>query len=300
MNRVMKKHPIWQIMVSVVFTIITLALGGCAIDVSTATFVHQDKEVTPIDTTQLHQRVNRDEAEVSITTVQLTNAQGIMLKGIAVSYPEPVVNIVFFGGNGMTISKSSGLMHQFGKIPANILWVDYQGMGASQKAPGMRMANIKADALQIYDYGKSVFPGSLPTVVHGLSMGSIVASYVASVREVDGLVLDGAINRITDVAQNMVPQWTKYFTYLSVSADLAMVDNADYIRNYHGPLLILAGRDDELTPVAFGRELYDVSPSYNKEIIMVPGARHAENMEHRKVVPRYREFLRSFELYPGY
>lgn len=277
-----------------------LLVSGCAIDVSTASFVHQDTTITPIDTTQLHQRVNEDEAEVSITTVELTNAQGVALKGIAVSYPNPVVNIVFFGGNGMTISKSSGLMHRFGKIPANVLWVDYQGMGASQKTSSMRMANIKADALQVYDYGKSVFPATLPTVVHGLSMGSIVASYVATVREVDGLVLDGAVNRITDVAQNMIPEWTRYFTYLSVSADLAMVDNADYIRNYQGPLLILAGREDELTPAAFGRELYDVSPSFNKEILVVPGARHAENMENDKVIPRYRDFINSFEQYPGY
>ena len=60
----------------------------------------------PLDTTQLHQRVNEDEAEVSITTVELTNAQGLTLKGVAVSYPNPVVNIVFFAGNGYHITKS--------------------------------------------------------------------------------------------------------------------------------------------------------------------------------------------------
>ncbi len=254
----------------------------------------------PLDTTQLHQRVNEDEAEVSITTVELTNAQGLTLKGVAVSYPDPVVNIVFFAGNGMSISNSSGLMHRFGQIPANILWVDYQGVGASQKAASMRMANLKADALQVYDYGRSVFPSHLPTVVHGISMGSIVASYVASVRDVDGLVLDGPINRVTDVAQNMIPAWTKYFTYLEVSADLALVDNADYIRNYQGPLMILTGRNDELTPVKFGRELYDISPSMNKEIIIVPGAEHAETMEHRRVIPKYLEFISSFDQFPGY
>lgn len=278
----------------------SVGLSGCAIDVSSGSFVHQDPSVLPLDTTQLHQRVNEDEAEVSITTVELTNAQGLTLKGVAVSYPNPVVNIVFFAGNGMSISNSSGLMHRFGQIPANILWVDYQGVGASQKAASMRMANLKADALQVYDYGRSVFPDKLPTVVHGISMGSIVASYVASVRDVDGLVLDGPINRITDVAQNMVPSWTKYFTYLEVSADLALVDNADYIRNYHGPLLILTGRDDQLTPVKFGRELYDTSTSLNKEIIIVPGAGHGETMEHRRVAPKYREFIESFDKFPGY
>lgn len=283
------------------FVLLSLCMlvTGCAIDVSSSSFVQQDSKITPIDTTQLHKRVNDDEAEVSITTVELTNAQGLTLKGIAVSYPNPVVNIVFYGGNGMSISRSSGLMHQFGQIPANILWVDYQGVGASEKASTMRMANLKADALQVFDYGKSVFPNSLPTVVHGLSMGSIVGSYVASVRDVDGLVLDGPVNRITDVAQNMVPEWSKYFTYLAVSADLALVDNADYIRNYHGPLLILSGRDDQLTPVEFGRELYDISPSTNKEIIVVPGARHAETMENYRVIPRYRDFINSFKQYPG-
>lgn len=284
----------------VALVLASLVCSSCAIDVSSGSFVHQDNTISALDTTQLHQRVNEAQAKVSITTVELTNAQGLALKGIAVSYPNPVVNIVFFAGNGMRIAKSSGLVHQFGQIPANILWLDYQGVGASEKAPIMRMANLKADALQVYDYGKSVFPDHLPTVAHGISIGSILASYVASVREVDGLVLDGPINRVTDVAQNMVPEWTKYFTYLEVSADLALVDNADYIRHYQGPLMILTGREDQLTPTRFGRELYDISPSMNKEIIVVPGARHGETMENRRVIPKYREFINSFEQFPGY
>lgn len=53
-----------------------MLVTGCAIDVSSSSFVQQDSKITPIDTTQLHKRVNDDEAEVSITTVELTNAQG--------------------------------------------------------------------------------------------------------------------------------------------------------------------------------------------------------------------------------
>ncbi|MCW8109839.1 lysophospholipase [Alteromonas ponticola] len=273
-----------------------LVLGsGCAIDVSPKAFIHQDEQPLQLDTSSLQKAIQKDEAQVSITTVQLTNAQGLELVGVAVSYPKAKANIVFFGGDGQTINSGSGLIHRFGQIPANILWVDYQGMGASGKAEKLKVANLKSDALQVYDYAKEVFPKRLPTLVHGLSMGSLMATYVAAERPVDAIVLDGALNDLPSVVTNMMPSWSRIFTTLDIHPDLANMSNVDAIKDYHGPVLFLVGEKDRITPVAFVEQVYRAAPSEHKVLYVIPGQTHFHGMKQEATIQRYREFVESLK-----
>lgn len=274
--------------------VLSLIIAGCAIDVSPRSFVYQAKTKTPLDTTGLHAAANKDEIAIGITTVEMTNAQGLVLTGVAVNYPEPVANIVFFGGNGMTISQANGYLHRLGQLPANILWLDYQGMGASDKATQIEIENLKQDALQVFDYAKEVFPQDLPTVVHGLSMGSLIATYVATEREVSGLVLEGAINGVPDLVDNMVPIWTKMFTSVNLHPELAEIDNGVLLEQYQGPLLLIVGEKDRTTPVKFTEQLYRLSPSDNKSMYIVPEADHGTTMKKPGTIKKYRDFVAAF------
>lgn len=279
----------------IVLVIAVFSVAGCAIDVSSSSYLHQDAAPATLDTTALSQAVTKDESAMTITTVEIKNGQDLTLRGVAVAYPNPIVNIVLFADNGMSISKNSALIHEFGKLPANVLWVDYQGTGASDKASRARMYNLKRDSLLVYDYASEVFTNKLPTVVHGISMGSILASYVAVKREVDGLVLDSAINRVNDVVQNMVPDWTKTFTFLKVSPELAIIENDDFIRQLDKPLLLVVGDKDRTTPITFSRQLYEASPSNDKWIYVVPGGKHNKSMTYPDVKGQYRLFINSIQ-----
>lgn len=272
--------------------ITTIVLSGCAIDVSPRSFIHQAHEKQPIDTTGLHAAADKDEITIGITSVELTNAQGLALKGLAVTYPDPVANIVFYGGNGMSISKANSYIHRLGMLPANILWIDYQGMGASERAEKVTLENFKKDALQVYDYASDVFPTNLPTLVHGLSMGSLLAPYVANKRKVDGMVLEGAINGVPELVNNMVPAWSKPFTRIDLSPEMARVDNSVFIEQYKGPLLMIVGEKDETTPVYFSQRLYEVSPSDKKFLFVVPGANHRSTIKSDQTISKYRDFIK--------
>ncbi|GGW84103.1 alpha/beta hydrolase [Alteromonas halophila] len=272
--------------------LIAIFASGCAIDVSPRSFVQQASEKTPMDTTGLHAAAEKDEVTIGITSVELTNAQGLVLKGLAVTYPDPIANIVFFGGNGMTISKSNAYLHRLGMLPANILWIDYQGMGASERAEKVTLDNFKKDALQVFDYASDVFPTNLPTLVHGLSMGSLLAPYVATKRDVDGMVLEGAINGVPELVDNMVPFWSKPFTKIDLSPEMARVDNSVFIEQYTGPLLMIVGEKDKTTPLSFTQRLFQVSPSDKKFLFIVPKATHASTMKNNETIEQYREFLK--------
>ncbi len=278
-----------------IFVGLLMLISGCAIDVSPKAFIHQDAEPLQLDTSSLQRAIQRDEAQAAITTVELTNAQGLELVGVAVSYPKAIVNIVFFGGDGQTINQDSGIIHRFGQIPANVLWVDYQGMGASSKAEQIKVANLKSDALLVYDYAEEIFPQRLPTVIHGLSMGTLMATYIASERQIDGLVLDGALNDLPSVVTNMMPGWSRPFTSLKIHPDLANMSNVQAVKSYDGPLLLLVGEKDRVTPVAFVEQVYQAAPGENKAMYIIPEQTHFHGMKQEATIRRYREFVNSIE-----
>ncbi|MEW9797913.1 alpha/beta hydrolase [Alteromonas sp. CYL-A6] len=269
----------------------SVALSGCAINVTPSTFISQDAEQTPVDTTSLHASANQDETLLGITRVKLVNSHGLLLRGIALSYPDAIANIVIYPGNGMTISKANKFLHRFSKLPANVLIVDYQGMGASEKASRITIDALKEDALLVFDHAKEVFHNDNPVLLHGVSMGSLIAPYVASQRKVDGLVLDGAIDSVPDLVNNLVPVWSKLFTRISVSPELNTIDNSECIAAYRGPLLILAGEEDDMTPVAASERLLAESPSEFKQLVRVPEATHAMAMKYDITIAAYQAFI---------
>ncbi|MCW8091048.1 alpha/beta hydrolase [Alteromonas sp. ASW11-130] len=268
---------------------------GCAIDVTPSAFIYQATQPLQLDTSSLQKAIQKDEAQASITTVQLTNSQDLQLVGVAVSYPNAQVNIVFFGGDGQTINKGSGIIHRFGQIPANILWVDYQGMGASGRADKLKVANLKSDALQVYDYAKEVFPTRLPTLVHGLSMGTLFATYIGAERDVDALVLDGALNDLPSVVTNMMPGWSRPFTSLDIHPDLANMSNVEAIKNYQGPVLFLVGEKDRVTPVEFVEQVYRAAPTANKTMYIIPEQTHYHALKQDATIQHYREFVETIK-----
>ncbi|MEG3765464.1 alpha/beta hydrolase [Alteromonas sp. 14N.309.X.WAT.G.H12] len=282
-----------------IFLLFVGVLTGCAIDVSSSSYLYQDASTQPIDVTALSKSISRDEAVATITKVELKNSLDLTLNGVAVTYPHAIANVVLFADNEMSITKNSAMLHEFGQLPVNVLWVDYQGTGASEKASRVRMYQLKRDALLIFDFAKHHFKNNLPTVVHGISMGSILASYVAVKRDIDGLVLDSAINKVNDVVANMVPSWTHLFTILKVSPELAIIENEDFVRQFDRPLLLVVGDKDRTTPITFSRELYEASPSPDKWIYVVPGGKHNKSMTYPDVKGQYRLFIRAVRRLKG-
>ncbi len=92
-----------------------------------------------------------------------------------------------------------------------------------------------------------------PVYLVGESLGTGVASYLAGMHpnQVAGVVLLGAYNCLTDVAQAHMPL---------LPVHLLLVDrfpSEKYLRNYHGPVGVLVAGQDQVVPEKFGRRLYD-------------------------------------------
>jgi pimeloyl-ACP methyl ester carboxylesterase len=159
---------------------------------------------------------------------------GVMLNGWLVNIGQPGA-VVYFGGNAERIEMRKADFAKWFPNSSTYL-VPYRGYGASEGTP--TQADILEDALAVFDQVQARQPGA-KIVVIGRSLGSAVASYVASRRPVAKLVLVTPFDSMANVAQTHYPwlpvKWLLQDKY----------EQATYLRDYKGPLLIVrAGRDD--------------------------------------------------------
>lgn len=269
---------------------LTLLLSGCAINITPASFIYQSEKVEPqLDIKAID--VKMSNAPSSVSNISVITPNGITLNGIKLTKTDAIVNVILFGGNGMRISASAGILNHFALLPANVIWFDYQGMGVSEKSAELSIDALKSDALTVFDFAKHEFTAQLPLVVHGVSMGSLIAGYVASERHIDGLVLDGAISSVPKLVENLIPIWSKLFSTVTVSPELSEINNEELIAQYTNPLLILSGENDETTPLIYSQQLLDISPSVIKSIKVLPDTKHAQTMKKSEAITAYQLFI---------
>ena len=278
--------------VKVFVLLISIAgLVSCAIDVTPSAFFYQDNKVKTLNITKLNAAIQRDETSASIERIEINNDQGLTLRGVAVSYASPIANIVFYPDNRMPVSENNRVLHRLGQLPANILWMEYQGVGASDKADRLSINAIKNDALSVFDHVQDIFDNSLPTIVHGRGVGSYFASYVAANRKIDGLVLDGAFNNISDLIANMVPGFSNSLTSMKLHPEVHLMQIAPILRHYEGPLWLLVGEKDVITPPSISQQLLVTAGSSEKYITVVPKATHNATLTSDYTIEEYRRFI---------
>jgi len=188
---------------------------------------------------------------------------GVMLNGWLVNIGQPNA-VLYFGGNAERIEDRRRDFSRWFPQASTYL-VPYRGYGASEGTP--TEADILDDALAVFDQVQARQPGARIVVI-GRSLGSAVASYVASKRPVAKLVLVTPFDSMSNVAQSHYPwlpvRWLLQDRY----------DQARYLTAYRGPLLIVrAGRDDVVPPASTNQLI--ASLKLQPQVLDLPHADHA-------------------------
>jgi hypothetical protein len=158
---------------------------------------------------------------------------GAVLRGWIVN-PGQTNALVYFGGNAERIELARDSFRRW--LPDTTVYlVAYRGYGASDGSPAEKP--ILADALAVFDQASARHHGG-QVAVAGRSLGSGVASYVASQRTVRQLILITPFDSLADVAQTHYPvfpvRWLLRDRYESFR----------YLPGHQGQLLVMrAGRD---------------------------------------------------------
>jgi len=104
-------------------------------------------------------------------------------------------------------------------------------------------------------------------VFYGESMGTGVATQMATEYAASALILESPYTSIPDVGADRYPM---------VPVRLLLRDQYDSIgkiKNVHMPLLLLHGEIDQVVPVKFGKKLFEAA-NEPKQAVFVPDAGH--------------------------
>lgn len=268
-----------------------LLLGACSVvQITPQSLLYQDEAVQPLDINRLSASIANSNAQLK--PVMLLTADNLTLNGIVMLNPNARANVVLYPANGMTLNKSSALLGNYAHLPVNLLWFDYRGTGASQKSATIDMALLRRDAVAMFDYGKATLPSNIPLIVNGISMGSLLAPYVAQHHSVSGIVLDSAIDDMPKLASKLIDQTNPLVT-VEMTAEMKSINNKTVLAQLEQPLLLLVGAEDNLTPPAVSKLLYNSSAAHLKLLEIIPDIDHNEPMTTPIAKQRYSEFIQQ-------
>lgn len=203
---------------------------------------------------------------------------GVTLRGWKLN-PGKAKALIYFGGNAERLESSRAEFAQL--FPDRTVYLlPYRGYGASDGKP--TETALFSDAVALYEAVHAQHPTGDIAVI-GRSLGSGVASYLASQRSVEKLVLVTPFDSLADVAQSNYPWLPARWLISDVYA------SHEYLQHYPGPLLILrAGRDEVVPPANTDRLVtsLEVPPA----VVDFPLADHNDI----SLQPRYGEILHEF------
>ncbi|HYC59323.1 MAG TPA: alpha/beta fold hydrolase [Thermoanaerobaculia bacterium] len=220
---------------------------------------------------------------------EVMSTDGTPIRGAFVGTADAEVDIIYFGGNDSRVDDHGAFIARaMSPLRANLYLFDYRGYGRSGGTP--TIAALKQDALAIYDAVRAQAV-SRPVIVHGFSLGSFMAGYVATNRPVDGLVLEATAPDVQRWASNQIPMYAKPVVRLRIAPALLEESNEKVVQEYTGPLMLVTGAADPVTPPKFTNALLKASRSAKKRAVIVEGRTHGNAMQSDVAMKEYAKFL---------
>ena len=195
--------------------------------------------------------------------------------------------LFFYGSNEDLVHEEARLAWLRNSLHVNAICFDFPGYGFSTGR-----VNVKATrdiALEEYDFIRehlaaqpSDGAASLPAIVtYGWSIGTGLAVHVASQRDVAGLILQAPPASADEMAAwsstHDVPRLARGVVKVTMDADVQpMYENVREISQVSSPLLVVQGTEDDVVPIAQGREVFAASPAKQKSMLEVPGVHHSD------------------------
>ncbi len=180
--------------------------------------------------------------------------------------PQPGQPIfLFFDGNGGRPQIWEGRWRRITESGAGFLAVYYRGYSGSSGRPSER--GLHLDARAGYDW--LIAQGYQPRgiIIHGFSLGSGVATYLAREAPARALILEAPFTGVDDVA-------AAHFTPLARLLIRDSYRSRDWIGNVNMPVLIVHGDADTVIPFAQGQRLFELARE-PKQFVRMRGSDHA-------------------------
>ena len=179
--------------------------------------------------------------------------------------PKNAPMVLWFHGNAGNIADrldNARLLHDRG---LSLFMVEYRGYG---KSGGEASEDgINEDGKSAYEYLLSRGFGADNLIVFGRSLGSTVATFVASRNDCAGVILESAFTNMGDMAKRHFP------VVPGTGGFKSKFPSIDRVGSIKSPILFIHGDRDEIVPYELGRALFDATTA-EKEFYTINGAHH--------------------------
>lgn len=197
--------------------------------------------------------------------------------------------IIYFGGNGESSAQTFYQYHQqgfFSQIEGfNFIMIDYPGYGLSEGKTSDHSITKMAET--VYDYIASLsYVDELEIYIYGYSIGTGVATYIASIKDVKGLILIAPYSSITDLFNSRLPIFKGIGQKLIVEEFTSYV----YAQDCQIKPLIIASRNDQTIPIALSLKLADAF-LIEPDVFVVEVEAHNEFLNNNDVIDQLVNYL---------
>lgn len=163
--------------------------------------------------------------------------------------------ILYFHGNADNLQRWGNYAADFTQLGYDILMVDYRGYGKSSGKP--TEAILYKDAQVVSDWAKENIDYT-NLIIYGRSLGTAVASNLATIVKPDLLILETPFDKINSVLYG----FTSTYKF----------SNADYIKEVKCPIVIIQGTQDWVVPMYSAERLKPLLKKDDRFVVIEGGS----------------------------
>jgi len=230
------------------------------------------------------------EEELKADYVSIRADDDAVLEGMFLSdhtgAPRPT--IIVFPGNAMLVEDIAPLFSRFPAQGISVLLMDYRGYGLSTGEPDAEW--MKRDAEKIFD-AASKHPAVDPAHITawGVSLGTGIATHLASVKPIEKVILFSPYTSLVDVGHSMFPFLPKSIIKTFLKHDL---DNLALAPSLSQPALIAHGSLDGQLSSDHAKKIQEAWGG-EAELLLLPERGHDDLWGDEKVWKKVMEFLKQ-------
>lgn len=184
---------------------------------------------------------------VNSDSLWMTSSDGTWISGVFVPGAEDNdLCAIHFYSSGETLRTAEFMIQGLRDIGLAVLCFDYRGFGASGGRPDE--LGFYTDALFAFDWLRETYP-SLRPIVSGRSLGSAVAAFLASERDVHGTMLFSPMTTVVDIVKHIFPP----DEVVIEDALPFRFDTVARMAKITSPIFLSHGRHDRIAPYAMSR-----------------------------------------------
>ncbi|KQQ86812.1 alpha/beta hydrolase [Massilia sp. Leaf139] len=229
-------------------------------------------------------------ANPAVRALAVPGQDGTMLNGVLLEQPGAHNTVLYFGGNMFHLDRHGDqLLAMLAPCGSNLAVFDYRGYGRNGGKPSVE--HLRTDALALFDAVNARHPGRV--VVHGQSLGSFMAAYVAAMRPVLGTVLETTATSAEDLVASNIPWYARPFVRIDLEASLRQVDNRVAAARFQAASLVIVAGQDKMTPPRLGKQVFHAIPRSDKQLLLLEQAGHNDALRTDAARNAYCGFVRG-------